>query len=210
MHDVAAILRNMLRDDARPFTDLLDVPVLLLDRTTDSALVADMSATSIDLRAELTMVPLAPGAPVSTAAGAYTAALQTIYGGSLEQGLRAMAEVARTFPDTPYGRKADRAVFATSGLMGLYAVAAPGMMMSAMLAMRSYDYTEPAMAQMATPTPANPPDPCVAWARDVCYFKGHDSADCAKAEKILQKPDKKFSAKERSKCALDLYDMRGY
>ena len=210
LHDVMAVVRNMLRGDALPATDLFDVPVLLLDRMVDSAVVLDIDAKKVALVAEATMLQLAPGASDATAAGAYTAALVRLYTGNVEQATRDLVEVARRFPDTPYGQKADRAVFSGSSILSLYALAAPVMGAGMFFALRAPSYSDEAVTMAAPKAVAAPADPCVAWARDVCYYTGPESKECKKAEKILAKPDKKFSKKEQSQCALELYKMRGY
>lgn len=212
VHDIVSVVRHMLSDEASGWLDLFDVASLLLDRTTDSTLVLHMDGQKIELRGEMGMLALAPSAPATTPEGAYTRALQLVYDGAVEQGMRALGDVARSFPDSPYGRKADGAVYSSGSAMAMYAMAAPMMSMATyfMIAESAEPYPEAVAVEAATPVAAMPTDPCLAWARDVCYFKGSDSKECKKADKILAKPDKKFSKTERRQCALDLYEMRGY
>lgn len=212
-HDLMTVVRNLLSEEAAGWIDIFDVASLLMDRATESAMVLDLGGDVIRLQGEVGLLALAPGAPTSEPAGAYTHALQTLYSGATRQGLREMGDLARTFPDTPYGHKADAAVYSSGSLMSMYALVAP--MSSAMfwLSARDYDAPYPQVDQQAVAAPVATvavTDPCIAWARDVCYYQGSDSKDCKKAEKILAKPDRKSSKAEKRQCALDLFEMRGY
>lgn len=213
LHDVMAIVRSMLSQEAAGWLDFYDVATLFLDRATESAMVLDLGADTIRLQGEVGLLALAPGAPVTEPAGAYTHALQTLYTGATRKGLRELGDLARAFPDTPYGRKADGALYASSSVLTMYAMLAPAMSgMMWVFAARSYAEPYEVKAEAVAPPPpvTTPADVCMAWARDVCYYKGADSKDCKKAEKLLAKPDKKSSRAEKQKCALELYEMRGY
>ncbi|GMV38862.1 MAG: hypothetical protein AMXMBFR64_05780 [Myxococcales bacterium] len=210
LHDVVSVVRRMVSEEASGWIDLFDVLSLWLDQATESALVLRLDGQKMELTGEIGLLRLAPGAPESTPEGAYTAALALVYSGAVEDGLRALGQVALRFPETPYGRKADGAVYSSGSVLGMYAMAAP-LMSSAMYLTMARAY-EPAPAEWSPPVAAAPApsDPCLVWARDVCYYKGADTKECKKAEKLLAAPTKKASKAERRQCALDLFEMRGY
>jgi hypothetical protein len=224
MHGVLAVARELLGTDALPFTDLLDVPLLMGDIYLHTAMAFDLDADGASFVGETSYLPLTPDPAPGSAMSAFGESLKTLYAGHVESARRAWLALREAHRGTPYGLRAERNLVSESSMMTLYALLTPTLaagaasrwMMGGAAAPYSPDEaypTEPYVddAVEATPAaPVDPLDPCLAWAENACYYKGAESDECKKANRTLAGTKKKFSKKEQQKCALDLYEMRGW
>lgn len=208
--DVIAIVRQMLSRDAAAIADIFDLAMLSSAVQLRSTTRGRLDESGLRFQAETQHFALTPEAPEGTAAGDFVRSLRELYRGHLEFAQRGMLAVSTNYPGTPEGIRAERYAFANGSAMGLWAASmmVVGSLSWSRLGAASVEYPDEAAPMAVTEPEAR--DVCLVWADLVCVYEGDGSKGCARGRKLAGRKSQKFSKAERQRCALELFELRGY
>ncbi|NUN14439.1 MAG: hypothetical protein HUU55_12485 [Myxococcales bacterium] len=203
------LIRNQFAPDLRKLIAFVDVVALAMDQSLYGWAEISFRPGGVDLTGSGESVEIDPEQDDSSAAGAYAAALKEIYAGEIYSGKQKLLTIADRFPGSRQALRAQRALFSASSLYGYYQAISAAVTVPWLAALFT---NQGSVFESVTETSTNIGDPCVLWAQNVCYYRGNKSKDCEKGRKLLkqQKPNTVRKKTELEKCALQLYQMRGY
>lgn len=198
MQDLWALIRAQLGRKAAPFSDLIDVYLVHLALTRESVTVAELDEQGLGISSELRALRLGRSDGPDTPSGAYAASLRMLFGGRPEVARRAWSDVAARYPDSPEGKRAERALHSANSLVWLYnGFVLGGFFMFSQVAARSE-------APVVLPAEPQGATPCEALANRLCWENGDSDSRCVQARKRLAKKAGP-TQREQEKCAYELF-----
>lgn len=203
------LIRNQFGAETRQLLAFVDIVALAMDQSLYGWAEVMIQPGAIELSGSGESVEMDSTREETFVAGAYAAALNEIYAGEIYSGKQKLMAIVDRFPESRQAIRAQRALFAGSSIYAYYQAISAAVTVPWLMTLFREGGTS---AGLAAELSQDLSDPCILWAQNVCYYRGTKSKECGKGRKMLKqsKTAKPRSKSEIEKCALQLYEMRGY